>query len=83
MNDTVKENSTEKTETPAAENQTDDMAAKAQDVGKKLSGFFGGIAEKAKNLDMKELAEKAKQKVSEAKDKAGELSAGTNERAVP
>lgn len=76
MNDTVKENSTEKTKTPAAENQTDDMAAKAQDVGKKLSGFFGGIAEKAKNLDMKELAEKAKQKVSEAKDKAGELSAG-------
>lgn len=72
MNDEVKENA----EQPAAEKQVDEVAAKAQEVGKKLSGFLGGIAEKAKNIDMKELAEKAKQKVSEAKDKANELSAG-------
>ena len=76
MSDEAKEN--------AAENQTDEVAAKAQEVGKKLSGFLGGIAEKAKNIDMKELAEKAKQKVSEAKDKANELSAGkTDDFAQP
>ncbi|CCZ23048.1 unknown [Acetobacter sp. CAG:977] len=71
MSDEAKEN--------AAENQTDEVAAKAQEVSKKLSGFLGGIAEKAKNIDMKDLAEKAKQKVSEAKDKANELSVGKTE----
>ncbi|MGN0904447.1 MAG: hypothetical protein ACI4PW_04750 [Alphaproteobacteria bacterium] len=61
------------------EEKKEDVAAKAQDMGKKLSGFLGGIAEKAKNLDMKELTEKAKQKVSEVKDKANELSSGKTE----
>lgn len=72
-----------------------EAAAKAQEVGKKLTGFLGGLAEKAKNLDVKELAEKAKnidvkelteiakQKVNEVKDKAAELNAGKAETAVP
>lgn len=83
----------EKTEQAAhmAEQKMDAAAAKAQEVGKKLTGFLGGLAEKAKKLDMKELAEKAKnidvkdltekakQKVNEVKDKAGEISSGKTE----
>ena len=79
----------------AAEQAKQEAIAKAQDVGKKLSGFLGGLAEKAKNIDVKDLAEKAKsidvkeltekakQKVSEVKDKAAELNAGKAEIAVP
>lgn len=79
---------------PAADPKSE-AAAKAQEVGKKLTGFLGGLAEKAKNLDVKELAEKAKnidvkeltemakQKVNEVKDKAAELNAGKAETAVP
>lgn len=52
---------------------------KGQDVGKKLTGFLGGLAEKAKNIDVKDLTEKAKQKVGEVKDMASELSTGKNE----
>ncbi|MBR1778864.1 MAG: hypothetical protein IJ752_09850 [Alphaproteobacteria bacterium] len=72
-----------------------EAVAKAQEVGKKLTGFLGGLAEKAKNIDVKELAEKAKnidvkeltekakQKVNEVKDKASELNAGKAENVVP
>lgn len=79
---------------PAAEQQKSETAVKAQEVGKKLTGFLGGLAEKAKNLDMKELAEKAKnidvkeltekakQKVNEVKDKAAELNAGKTDNLV-
>lgn len=55
---------------------------KMQDVGKKLTGFLGGLAEKAKNIDVKDLTEKAKQKVGEVKDMASELSAGKTENAA-
>ena len=55
---------------------------KMQDVGKKLTGFLGGLAEKAKNIDVKDLTEKAKQKVGEVKDMASEISAGKTETAV-
>lgn len=55
---------------------------KVQDVGKKLTGFLGGLAEKAKNIDVKDLTEKAKQKVGEVKDMASELSAGKTENAA-
>ena len=48
----------------------------AAEMGKKLTGFLGGLAEKAKNIDVKELAEKAKSKVGEVQAKAGELTAG-------
>lgn len=86
---------TEETKTPAAEQQKTDAAVKAQEVGKKLTGFLGGLAEKAKNLDMKELAEKAKnidvkeltekakQKVNEVKDKAAEINAGKTDNVIP
>lgn len=60
-----------------------EAAAKAQEVGKKLTGFLGGLAEKAKNIDMKDLTEKAKQKVNEVKDKANELNAGKAEKSIP
>lgn len=49
---------------------------KVQEVGKKLSGFLGGVVEKAKNLDVNELTEKAKQKLNDVKDKANELNHG-------
>ena len=53
-----KENSTpEAGQSAAFTEQTKD---KVQEFGKKLSGFFGGLAEKAKKIDVKELAEKAK-----------------------
>ena len=81
---------------PAAADATKQEAvAKAQEVGKKLSGFLGSLAEKAKNIDVKELAEKAKnidvkeltekakQKVNEVKDKASEINAGKVESSVP
>lgn len=80
---------------PVAADPKSEAAAKAQEVGRKLTGFLGGLAEKAKNLDVKELAEKAKnidvkeltemakQKVNEVKDKAAELNAGKAESAVP
>lgn len=80
---------------PAVEQPKSDAAVKAQEVGKKLTGFLGGLAEKAKNLDMKELAEKAKnidvkeltekakQKVNEVKDKAAEINAGKADNVVP
>ncbi|HBO59540.1 MAG TPA: hypothetical protein DD624_06495 [Alphaproteobacteria bacterium] len=55
---------------------------KMQDVGKKLTGFLGGLAEKAKNIDVKDLTEKAKQKVGEVKDMASEISAGKTETAT-
>lgn len=55
---------------------------KVQDVSKKLTGFLGGLAEKAKNIDVKDLTEKAKQKVGEVKDMASELSAGKTENAA-
>ncbi len=55
---------------------------KMQDVSKKLTGFLGGLAEKAKNIDVKDLTEKAKQKVGEVKDMASEISAGKTETAV-
>ncbi len=79
---------------PAPEQQKSEAAAKAQEVGKKLTGFLGGLAEKAKNLDVKELAEKAKnidvkeltekakQKVNEVKDMAAEINAGKADNAV-
>lgn len=79
----------------AAEQPKSEAAVKAQEVGKKLTGFLGGLAEKAKNLDMKELAEKAKnidvkeltekakQKVNEVKDKAAEINAGKADNVVP
>lgn len=51
----------------------------AQDVGKKLTGFFGDLAEKAKNIDVKELTERAKQKVGEVKDIATEINCGKTE----
>lgn len=62
---------------PAA--QIEAAAAKAQEVGKRLTGFFGGLAEKAKNIDVKDLTEKAKQKVEEVKEKANELNSGKTE----
>ena len=77
-----------------AEQQKSEAAVKAQEMGKKLTGFLGGLAEKAKNLDMKELAEKAKnidvkeltekakQKVNEVKDKAAEINAGKTDTIV-
>ena len=69
---------------PSAQEQAKaEAVAKAQEVGKKLSGFLGGLAEKAKSIDVKELTEKAKQKVNEVKDKASELNAGKTENAVP
>ncbi len=69
---------------PSAQEQAKaEAVAKAQEVGKKLSGFLGGLAEKAKNIDVKELTEKAKQKVNEVKDKASELNAGKTNNAVP
>ena len=52
---------------------------KVQDVGKKLSGFLGNLAEKAKQIDVKDLTERAKQKVDEVKSKAGEIAAGKAE----
>ena len=58
---------------------TSEAAAKAQEIGKKLTGFLGGLAEKAKNIDVKELTENAKQKVNEIKDKASEVGGKTNE----
>jgi len=75
---------TEETQIPAAEHDVkQETVAKAQEMGKKLTGFLGGLAEKAKNLDVKELTEKAKQKVNEVKDKASELSAGKTENTIP
>ena len=78
---------TEETQTSAEEQKTEqpvsDTAAKAQEVGKKLTGFLGGLAEKAKNIDVKELTEKAKQKVNEVKDKAAEVSSGKTENTIP
>lgn len=74
-----------------AEQKMEAATAKAQEVGKKLTGFLGGLAEKAKKLDMKELAEKAKnidvkdltekakQKVNEVKDMAGDITSGKTE----
>lgn len=59
--------------------QTQNKEDKVQDVGKKLSGFFGNLAEKAKQIDVKDLTERAKQKVDEVKNKAGELAAGKAE----
>ena len=83
----------ETTETPApaepvaapaaADAAKQEAVAKAQEVGKKLSGFLGSLAEKAKNIDVKELTEKAKQKVNEVKDKASEINAGKVESSVP
>lgn len=85
---------TDETQAQQATDPKSEAAAKAQEVGKKLTGFLGGLAEKAKNLDVKELAEKAKnidvkeltemakQKVNEVKDKAAELNAGKAETAV-
>lgn len=79
---------------PAVEQPKSEAAVKAQEVGKKLTGFLGGLAEKAKNLDMKELAEKAKnidvkeltekakQKVNEVKDKAAEINAGKADNVI-
>ena len=51
---------TDETQAQQATDPKSEAAAKAQEVGKKLTGFLGGLAEKAKNLDVKELAEKAK-----------------------
>lgn len=68
--------------TPDAAIEEKEATTKAQDMGKKLSGFLGGIAEKAKNIDMKDLTEKAKQKVSEVKDKASEINAGKTDASV-
>ena len=79
---------------PATEEPKSEAAVKAQEVGKKLTGFLGGLAEKAKNLDVKELAEKAKnldvkeltekakQKVNEVKDKAAEINAGKADNVI-
>lgn len=53
-----------------------------QDVGKKLSGFLGGVVEKAKNLDVNELTERAKQKLNDVKDKANELNLGKTAEAI-
>lgn len=78
----------------ATEQQKTEAAVKAQEMGKKITGFLGGLAEKAKNIDMKELAEKAKnidvkeltekakQKVNEVKDKAAEINAGKTDDVV-
>ena len=60
-----------------------EAVAKAQEVGKRLTGFLGGLAERAKSIDVKELTEKAKQKVNEVKDKASELNAGKTDSVIP
>lgn len=73
---------TEETQTPT-EQPASEAAAKAQEVGKKLTGFLGELAEKAKNIDVKELTEKAKQKVNEVKDKAAEVSGEKTESTIP
>ena len=65
-----------------ADQPKSEAAIKAQEVSKKLTGFLGGLAEKAKNIDVKELTEKAKQKVNEVKDKAAELNAGKTDTTV-
>ena len=54
-------------QTPASAEQ---IKAKASDVGKKLGGFFGRLSEKAKCIDVKGLAEKAKNDVKGLAEKA-------------
>ena len=57
--------------------ETNEQAKEAAaEVGKKIGGFLGNLAEKAKNIDVKDLAEKAKSKVGEVQARANELTAG-------
>ncbi|MBO4644219.1 MAG: hypothetical protein J5716_06400 [Alphaproteobacteria bacterium] len=87
-NENTEENAAAEAKEPASQGKSDlesamDTVAKAQEVGKRLTGFLGGLAEIANNIDVKELTEKAKQKVNEVKDKASELNAEKTENTIP
>ena len=76
------ETSENQTPAPASAPKAEEAAEKVQEMGKKFTGFLGNLAEKAKNIDVKELAERAKSKVDEVKDKANELTAGKTTASV-